>query len=116
MRILNLFLIILLCLAIPLQGANAAVPAFGLACPADSATAADLKTVQKPDCCNDAKTVEKTGKTCKAEQDCQTGSPLLLNQLINPLRLYSAGIGKTFTNTTYLSIDGFAAWRPPTQF
>jgi len=65
-------------------------------------------------CCNDADTVAKTGKPCKAEQDCQPASPGLVNHADNPL---SAAIGTQsplFNSRSALSFDLSATWRPPT--
>jgi hypothetical protein len=114
MRILNLFLITLLCLAIPLQGV-ARVMTVETACPAklDGMTTDD--SVHNKNCCNDIDTVAKTGQHCKAEQDCQPTSLGMINQLESPL-IASVGAEKISPpNAFALTFDPSATWRPPTQ-
>lgn len=112
MRLLNLFLITLLCIAIPLQGI-ASMVVTKTPCPAEAVDMASMDTDHEHSCCNDADTVAKTGKPCKAEQDCQTASPGLIDQADNPL---SAAIGShhsLLNSRSALSFDPSATWRPP---
>ncbi|QWF70549.1 hypothetical protein KEF85_14645 [Methylomonas paludis] len=113
MRILNLFLITLLCFAIPLQGSAGWLVGEDN-CPSESAQLSHSADKPAHDCCTDKATQAKTGKACKAEQDCQTGGPMLLNQLEKPLATFYPAITKPFTDKTYLSFDAFTTWRPPT--
>jgi hypothetical protein len=114
MRILNLFLITLLCLAIPLQGV-ARVMTTETACPAKLSGMATDDTSDTHNCCNDVDTVAKTGQHCKAEQDCQPTSLGMINQMESLLPA-SVGTEKiSLANTFALTFDPSATWRPPTQ-
>lgn len=114
MRLFNLFLVTLLCLAIPLHGI-AGMLVTKTPCPAESAgMVATTDTAGVHGCCNDADTAAKTGKACKAEQNCQPVSPGLIiqaeNQLPAPL-----GVKITLANSRLaLTFEPSATWRPPT--
>ena len=112
MRLLDLFLATLLCLAIPLQG-FAGILASPAPCPAETAglVAADADNEQS--CCNDAETANKTGKSCKAEQNCQIASPGILNQTLSRTWLADAIKITPFRNSLALSDEPSATWRPP---
>ncbi|WP_339778707.1 hypothetical protein [uncultured Methylophaga sp.] len=67
-----------------------------------------------PDCCNDAETAAKTGKTCKADKDCSISNVVILfsvpswNFVSTDRRLVRAGI-------PFVPILAPAdLWRPPT--
>lgn len=67
-----------------------------------------------PDCCNDAATAAKTGKSCKADQDCSISNVVILfsvpswNFVSTDRRLARANIAFV---PTLAPTD---LWRPPT--
>jgi hypothetical protein len=67
-----------------------------------------------PDCCNDAETAAKTGKSCKADQDCSISNVVILfsvpswNFVSTDRRLARASI--PFVPT----LAPTDLWRPPT--
>jgi hypothetical protein len=74
--------LILLCLALALQGPVQA-RVVKTPCPMDQsehAVAMDAGATlpMQDDCCNDADTFAKTGKPCKTGQECQASNPGLL--------------------------------------
>lgn len=111
MRVLLWFL---LCLTIPVQGV-AAAHAFKHPCPMEQAghtmmmEAADAEG----DCCNDPVTVVKTGKLCKAGQECPvSGSclPALTATSTSP-RVASRAVA--FPRPFLLLLSPASVWRPP---
>src|SRR5664279_2212239 len=97
MRILNLFLITLLCVALPLQAiANAMVTETSCA---DECAAMMMDSAEVHDCCNDADTIAKTGKLCKAKQDCQPVNQGMINLMECRLSV-PVGIEKTPSPST----------------
>jgi hypothetical protein len=119
MRKFRLFLLMLLCLAVPLQGI-AGMRMLSAPCPMESGHMAqmqiadmDQQAMADHDCCNDAETVAKTGKMCKTGQDCQV-SVLYPASRVSSLSLPVAPA------TQYLSLvlpvrsfDASSVWRPP---
>lgn len=65
-------------------------------------------------CCNDADTVAKTGKLCKAEKDCQPASPGMINATENRLSALFGGEKITVLGIFAPTIYPSATWRPPT--
>lgn len=122
MRKLRLFLLMLLCLAIPLQGV-AGVHMLSAPCPMEQsggtaqATMADMdqQAMADHDCCNDAETAAKTGKMCKTGQDCPV-SALYPASFVSSLPL---SVAPTMQYPSLvLSVRTFEAssvWRPPTR-
>jgi len=112
MRLLNLFFVSLLCVAIPLQGIAGMLAAKN-PCPAESAAITALNTGNDHGCCNDAATVVKIGKPCKADQSCQPATPGMINQtesrpmvsIGTKIPLISSGLA--------LNFEASATWRPP---
>jgi hypothetical protein len=68
----------------------------------------------KHDCCNDAETVAKTGKLCKAAQECSSGVSILLFEAtpLSPVPVFSTHwlAGVPFA----LTLEPASIWRPPT--
>lgn len=122
MRKFRLFLLMLLCLAIPLQGI-ASVHMRSAPCPMEQSdnmaqmqmADMDQQAMADHDCCNDADTAAKTGKMCKTGQDCPVSA------------LYPASVGSSLSlsvapTTQYPSLvltvrtfDASSVWRPPTR-
>lgn len=69
----RLLWLLLICIAIPLQG-WAATPWHVQPCPmtasAASAETGAVEHAETHDCCNDAESLARTGQPCKAGQDC----------------------------------------------
>lgn len=120
MRKLRLFLLMLLCVAVPLQGI-AGVHMLSAPCPMEQSVGMaqmqiadmDQQAMADHDCCNDAETAAKTGKMCKTGQDCPV-SALYPASSISSLPLSVA------PTTQYLSLvlsvrtfDASSVWRPP---
>ena len=116
MRRLRVFLFLLLSTAVPLQGyAHFAQPL--VPCPMGAAAMMALVDADAAhDCCEDAETAAKTGKTCKSGQPCQTGG--------QHFSVYTSGLlpqePVPATRFPHIAADMFsfdpaAAWRPPAQ-
>lgn len=122
MRKFRLVLLMLLCLAVPLQGI-AGIHMLSAPCPMEQSDSmgpmqmADMEpqAMADHDCCNDAQTATKTGKMCKTSQDCPVST------------LYPANFGSSLSLsagpvTQYPSLvlsvrtfDPSSVWRPPTR-
>lgn len=114
MRLLNLFLLTLLCIAIPIQGvAGLLLP--NKSCPAESAGISTVETANDHSCCQDPEKIVKTGKVCKTEQNCQSATAAMLNAMENRLPFAVGAKMAVFSNRLSLSFDPFAAWRPPNR-
>ncbi len=66
-----------------------------------------------PDCCNDSETYNKTGKSCKAAQQCQAGY-----HVPNSLPVMQASIAQqpvVFAHAALFvpAFDPSGIWRPP---
>lgn len=115
MRRLRVFLFLLLSIVVPLQGyAHVALPE--ACCPTERMAMTDAEVEAVHDCCDDADTAAKTGKTCKAGQFCQSmgslfpfsGIDVLAQELAPSIRFpHLADIPFSF--------DPAATWRPPAQ-
>lgn len=116
----KLCLLMLLCLAVPLQGI-AGVHMMSAPCPIEqldqTAQMADMDTqaMSDHDCCNDVKTIAKTGKMCKTGQDCPVSA-------LYPASFAVLSVVATAPATLYpsfvlsvRSFDAFSVWRPPTR-
>ncbi|MDD4915794.1 MAG: hypothetical protein PHW13_12250 [Methylococcales bacterium] len=112
MRLLNLFLAGLLCFVIPLQG-FAGVAAAKTACSAEPVAVMAADDTGGHGCCNDAETTAKTGKACKAEQDCQPAGSGLINQTEALPPVFAAGKIPLFTSRLATDSEPSATWRPP---
>ena len=74
-----------------------------------------MDSAEVHDCCNDADTIAKTGKLCKADQDCQPVNPGMIN-LMECRASAPVGIEKASPpSTIVLSFEPSATWRPPTS-
>ncbi|MDD1622473.1 MAG: hypothetical protein LUQ11_13440 [Methylococcaceae bacterium] len=113
MRLINLFLITLLCFAIPFQGI-AGMVLVKTSCSAESAGAMAVDTDDEHACCNDAETVAKTGKLCKAEKDCQPASPGMVNPTETSISAVFGGEKITVPGIFARAFYPSATWRPPT--
>lgn len=107
-------LLLILCLAIPLQG-FAAVGMLEPPCPMEIPVVGETADgASLHDCCNDADTFAKTGKSCKMDQKCPAGGQYLVfppaalalaptaAQRFPPIGLFHPPVTPT------------ALWRPPT--
>lgn len=112
MRLLNLFLITLLCFAIPLQGI-AGMAVTKTPCPAEAAGLMSAGSDGDHACCNDADTVAKTGKSCKAEKDCQPASPAMINPTESRLSAILGSEKITAPGGLVSTVYPSATWRPP---
>lgn len=119
MRKFRLFLLTLLCLALPLQG-MAGVRMAASPCPMEQEMMA-MSTDQQDmaamdhDCCNDAATAAKTGKMCKTSQDCQVSVQYLV---IPQFSIALPSADSAHYPSIALSVQSFDAssvWRPPTR-
>lgn len=112
------FLLLILCLAIPLQG-FAALAAFEPPCPMESPTTVDATDVadvpMAHDCCNDADTFAKTGKVCKTGQECQSGSQGALFMLKTDFAPPRHSVRFSLIALSVYSFDPSGLWRPPSQ-
>lgn len=122
MRKFRLFLLMLLCLAIPLQGI-AGVHMLSAPCPMEQSGGMaqmqmadmDQQAMADHDCCNDADTAAKTGKMCKTGQDCPVSA-------LYPASVVSSLPPSVAPTTQYPSLvlsvrtfDASSVWRPPTR-
>lgn len=116
MQKIRLFLLLILCLAIPLQGFAAAV-AFEPPCPMEMTSDGDTAAVSAMhDCCNDADTVAKTGKACKTGQKCPSGGQYLAFPPVMHSFTSSASDRLSLIAPFPHAFTPSGVWRPPTQF
>ena len=115
MRRFRKFILVLLAIALPIQGyASFALPM--MHGPMAPAMMSMTNAGAMHDCCNDAKTAAKTGKPCKSAQPCQSAGQILP---ISELATLPQAIGPSvrfprFADIAF-SFDPAATWRPPTQ-
>ncbi len=120
MRKFRLSLLMLLCLAVPIQGI-ADVHMLSAPCPMEQSdhitqmqmAGMDTQDMADHNCCNDAETVAKTGEMCKTGQDCPV-SALYPASLVISLSVAMAPA--TLHSSLVLSVRSFDAssvWRPP---
>ena len=107
-------LLLILCLAIPLQG-FAALAALGPPCSMEAMAGGSMDHSMADDCCNDADTVAKTGKLCKMGQECHssTQGPLFTLNIHLPSPPHSVRFA--LVELPVHSLDPAGLWRPPTQ-
>ena len=109
------FLLLVLCLAIPLQG-FAAVVALESPCPMETTAAGDTAAVSAMHgCCNDADTAAKTGKACKTGQECQSGGQYLVFPPVVHSFASSASDRFSLIEPFLHAFIPSGVWRPPTQ-
>lgn len=112
------FLLLILCLAIPLQG-FAALAVFEPPCPMESSTTVDATDVadgsMAHDCCNNADTFAKTGKICKTGQECQSSSQGPIFMLNTRLPSPDHSVRFPPIALSVHSFDPSDLWRPPAQ-
>lgn len=123
MRMFRLFLLMLLCLAVPLQGI-ANVHMLSAPCPMEQSDPMaqkmqmadmDAQAMADHDCCNDAETVAKTGKMCKMGQDCPVSAlyPASLAASLS-LPVAPAAVHPSLV-LSVRSFDASSVWRPPAR-
>ena len=114
------FLLLLLCLTIPVQGVVAA-HAFKTPCPMEQMGHMDMADSDSADndsadmdCCNDPVTAAKTGQLCKVGQECPSGGlGILVSTEPNDspsIRLLTMAFSPPLNPHPKLS----SIWRPPT--
>jgi hypothetical protein len=114
MRNFRIFLLLLLCVAIPLQG-YAGLALQEKPCSMMQAMMAKVASAnQVRPCCNDADTLKKTGKMCKTGQQCTSGSHYFTLVKIQP-PAYAAAQALRFAPIalSLYSIVPVPVWRPP---
>lgn len=112
MRTLRPILILLLCFTLPAYG-YAALGIIQPPCPMQSAGTDGNMSHANGDCCLDADTAAKTGKTCKTGQECKVGGMFQIT-LLQPVFLFASGaqlIPVAFLPCIASDPSGF--WRPP---
>lgn len=119
MRCFRVFLFLLLVIAVPVQGyAHFAV--LKVPCPMEQdATMDEMHAAAAHDCCDDAETLSKTGKSCKSGQSCQTcqsvGPLLLIPKLADLPRNPASSVHFPHLADIDFTFDPAATWRPPAQ-
>ena len=125
MRRFRVFLLLLLSLAIPVHGyavldvqrapcpMRAGMMVAPTAAPMSMAGSATPAAQERRDCCNDPDTVSKTGKLCKAGQECKTGglAPALLHSA--PLLDLACVAIETLPSQPFPQRRRVSIWRPP---
>jgi len=107
----------LLCLAIPLQGyALSALPE--VYCPmAETMGESGASTATHYHCCDDKAANQKMGKACKADLQCQTcGQHSFYSASSMQMPVLAHPVHFAFAESSPLSFDLSAVWRPPTLF
>lgn len=124
MRKFRLFLLTLLCLAIPLQGV-AGARMLSEPCPMEQSdhmahmqgSDMDQQTASMAghDCCNDADTAAKTGQMCKTGEHCPFSvqyPPSVASSLFLPVEQSTLFPSLVLT---VRSFDATSVWRPPAR-
>ena len=107
-------LITLLCVTLPFAAVARTMDAIKIPCPMQPAHQAMAPSAQSVagTCCNDADTTAKTGKPCKAGQECQTSpAATLLPPAVTSAPSLASRITATAPITPKLHPAGI--WRPP---
>jgi len=107
-------LIALLCVALPFAAGARALDAIKIPCPMQQAhqDMAPSAQLAAGTCCNDADTTAKTGKPCKAGQECQASpAAALLLPAVTSAPSLSFPIAATAPIAPRLHPAGI--WRPP---
>lgn len=113
MRTLRSILILLLCLAFPAYG-YASLGVVQLPCPMQSDTVDMDMSHAKGDCCLDADTAAKTGKTCKTGHECSKVGGLY--QLAPTQAAFLLESGSQVVSADFLlriASDPTGVWHPP---
>lgn len=113
MRTLRSILILLLCLAFPAYG-YASLGIVQLPCPMQSDKADMDMSHANGDCCLDADTAAKTGKTCKTGQECSKVGGLY--QLAPTHSVFLLESGAQVVPAVFLpriASDPSGVWHPP---
>lgn len=120
----RLFLLTLLCLAIPLQG-MASVHMLAAPCPMEQSdgmaqmemSEMDQQTASAADhdCCNDAETTAKTGKMCKTGQDCPVSAQYPASLPPSPHLAVELSTQYLALVLSVRSFDASSVWRPPAR-
>jgi hypothetical protein len=108
------FLITLLCVALPFAAGARTLDAIKIPCPMQQAHQDMAPSAQfaAGSCCNDAETTAKTGKPCKAGQECQASpTATLLPPILTPVASRSSRLAAIASITPRLHPAGI--WRPP---
>lgn len=109
-RYLRLCLIVLLSLALPLNGVAGLVAATE-PCPMQAADMAMMADIVQ-DCCQDMDSPSEPGKPCKAGQECKTAS-LLQVAIVKPPVTLSSPIGVSYSSDFLPAHPPSGVWRPP---
>ncbi|MGK2914559.1 MAG: hypothetical protein ACSLE5_08930 [Porticoccaceae bacterium] len=114
MHCFRLVLVCFLCLAIPLQGIASVVVAQPLCLIEGNQSSNRVDAGEAQSCCQDAATFVKTGKPCKAGQECLSSGQCSLSHhgAISALPLPSSHFPRLRLFTE--AFDLVAIWRPPT--
>ncbi len=106
--------ITLLCVTLPFAAVARTMDAIKIPCPMQPAHQAMAPSAQSVTgtCCNDADTTAKTGKPCKAGQECQT-SPAVT--LLPPAVTSAPSLASRITATAPITpkLHPAGIWRPP---
>ncbi|MGE3296428.1 MAG: hypothetical protein AB7I68_03665 [Porticoccaceae bacterium] len=106
-------LIALLCVALPFTAGARTLDAIKIPCPMQQNQDMEPSAQRAAGpCCNDADTTAKTGKPCKAGQECQTSpAATLLPPIMTPAASLSSRVAAIAPMTPRLQPAGI--WRPP---
>lgn len=122
MRKFRLFLLMLLCLAVPLQGI-AGIHMLSAPCPMEQPDTMaqmqmadmDQHAMADHDCCDEADAPAKTGKACNMGQDCPV-SALYPASFVASLSLPAAPVTRYPSLVLPVrSFDASSVWRPPAR-
>lgn len=117
MRKFRTLLLLILCLAIPLQG-FAALVALEPHCPMEAVSMGSMDDADDSmlhDCCNDEETAAKTGKLCKTGQECSSGAQCLLFPSVMPAVAPVDAERFSLISPFIPLLSAAGLWRPPTQ-
>lgn len=113
-RPMRALLITLLCVALPLAAGARTLDTIKIPCPMQQAHQHTEPSAQPAagTCCNDTDTTAKTGKPCKAGQECQTSpAATLLPPIMTPAASPSFRLAAIAPIAPRLHPAGI--WRPP---
>lgn len=115
MRRFLAMLLVLICIALPLQASADAVMA-GKHCPhmQDMKASTAARSNGHHSCCNDAATVAKTGRLCKTGHDCSPTLSYLLSPIVFDLDFATEARQLPAIPARIPISSPAAVWRPPT--
>lgn len=115
---MHLFLALLLCLTLPLQGWSGGVR-HQAPCPMEAAMAMQADAVDAvlgpamDDCCNDAETFRQTGQLCKTGQECPAPTGFLVPPVLPLAQALPVLDLQSPPPTTPRRGTPASIWRPP---